>query len=101
MATLRLSSFTYELLASVKSKPLFDIWRHISDFRDSGHWTLETPRLSPGTRAQAHAGCLSAGIFTHLWREIVVFVSEGSVTAARLDEFSICLVSCVIQLTIC
>ena len=94
MATLRLSSFTYELLAWVKSKPLFDIWRHISDFRDSGHklgWTLET-------RAQAHTRMfVSSDIYSPcLGREIVVFVSEGPVTAARSDAFGIYLVSCVI-----
>ena len=100
MATLRLSSFTYELLASVKSKPLFDIWRHISDFRDSGHklgWTLETRDCLRGRGHRLALGCLSALIFTlPVSGEIVVFVSEGSVTAARSDAFGIYLVSCVI-----
>ena len=103
MATLRLSSFTYELLASVKSKPLFDIWRHISDFRDAGHklgWDIGDPGLSPGTRAQARTRMVvSSAVYSpHLRREIVVFVSEGSVTEARKDAFGMYLVSCVTQL---
>ena len=70
-----------------------------SESRDTGHWRHGDSPRGPGHRLTL--GCLSAGIFTHLEREIVVFVSEGSVTAARLDEFGICLVSFVIQLIIC
>ena len=56
------------------------------------------PRLSPGTRAQAHTRMfVSSHIYSpRLRKEIVVFVSEGSVTAARSDALGIYLVSCVI-----
>ena len=54
--------------------------------------------MSPGTRAQAHTRVfVSSDIYSpRLGREIVVFVSEGSVTAARSVALGIYLVSCVI-----
>ena len=54
--------------------------------------------MSPGTRAQAQTRMfVSSHIYSpRLQREILVFVSEGSVTAARSDALGIYLVSCVI-----
>ena len=85
----------------MKFKPLFDIWRHISDLRGSGHklaWTLETRSCllgaswnllespgavswEPGTPALS---VLSESEFVVRVREseIVVLVAEGSVTDA-------------------
>ena len=64
-----------------------------SETLNTGHWRLGDCLRGPGHRLTVE--CLSAAIFTHLGREIVVFVSEGSVTKGRMDEFGICLVSFV------